>query len=68
MEILLFKKTVDADLEIGMEVAYKYQNGDFTKTGKIVNWIVLDGIMNFSLDNSLGLYRAVELKLIKKQP
>lgn len=66
MEILLLKKTTDADLEIGMEVAYKDKNGDFTKTGKITNWIVLDGIMNFSLDNSLGYYHAIELKLIKK--
>lgn len=67
MEVLLLKKTVDADLEIGLEVAYKDKNGDYTLTGKITNWTLHDGVMYFYIHNSLGFYKAIELKIIKEK-
>ena len=65
MEILLLKKTTDADMEIGQQVCYKDQNGSYTKLGIITDWIMIDGVMNFLINTSFGSYTADELKLIK---
>lgn len=65
MEILLFKQTTDADLEIGQEICYKDQNGIYSKLGTITDWFFRDGVMNFLINTSFGSYTADELKLIK---
>lgn len=65
MEILLFKKTADTDLHIGLKVCYKDQNGFYTKIGVITDTYEQDGITLYLINTSFGSYAANELKLIK---
>jgi hypothetical protein len=65
MEVLLFKKTKDSDLEIGQKICYKDQGGNYSKIGFITDWIMIDGVLNFIINTSFGSYTADELKLIK---
>lgn len=66
MEILLLKKTKDADLIIGLRVCYTDLNGAYTNTGIITDIIEQDGVKLYLINNAMGAYRADELKLIKK--
>jgi hypothetical protein len=65
MEILLYKKTTDEDLKIGLQVCYKDQNGIYSKLGVITDWVMREGVLNFLINTSFGSYTADELKLIK---
>lgn len=65
MEVLLFKKTTDEDLQIGQEICYKDANGIYSKIGTVTDWIFKNGAMEFSINTSFGTYTADELKLIK---
>jgi len=65
MEILLWKKTKDADLRVGMKVCYKDLYGSFTMTGTITDIVEQDGVKLYLIDNAMGAYMADELKLIK---
>jgi ribosomal protein L35AE/L33A len=65
MEILLYKKTTDADLQIGQKICYKDQNGFYSKLGIITDWYFSQGVLNFLINTSFGSYTADELKLIK---
>jgi hypothetical protein len=64
MEILLYKKTTDKDLKIGMKICYKDINGVYSKIGKITDWVCTEGVAYFLIDTSFGSYTADELKLI----
>jgi len=64
IEILLFKKTLDSDLKVGQEVAYKDTSGEYSLTGKIIKITTQDGLKLYDLGGS-GLRSADELKLIK---
>lgn len=65
MEILLMKKTTDADLHEGLNVCYCDQAGVYSKIGSITDVFVSDGITYYLLNNAMGAYMADELKLIK---
>lgn len=65
MEILIFKKTTDADLKIGLKICYKDINGNYSKLGTITDFYESDGVLNYLIDTSFGAYMADELKLIK---
>jgi hypothetical protein len=65
MEILLYKKTTDEDLKIGLRVCYKDINGIYSKLGVITDWYFSQGVLNFLINTSFGSYTADELKLIK---
>lgn len=65
MEILLFKKTKDSDLKVGMKVCYSDLNGAYTNTGDITDIIEQDGVKLYLINTSMGAYMAEELKLIK---
>ena len=65
MKILLFKKTTDDDLKIGLKVCYHDQNGVYSKFGKITDYYECDGVLNYLVNTSFGAYVAEELKLLK---
>lgn len=65
MEILLFKKTKDSDLKVGLQVCYPNQYGGYSKLGNITDIIEQDGVKLYLLNTSMGAYMAEELKLIK---
>lgn len=65
MEILLFKKTTDEDLKIGMKICYKNTYGVYSKIGKITDTYISDGVTLYLINTSFGAYTADELKLIK---
>ena len=65
MKILIFKKTKDSDLKIGLQVCYKDIDGAFTQLGVITDILTdKDGIKNYLINTSMGAYMAEELKLI----
>ena len=66
MEILLFKKTQDSDLHIGLKVCYKDLEGNYTKLGVITDTYEQDGVILYLINTSMGSYAANELKLIKE--
>jgi len=64
MEILLFKKTKDSDLKVGLQVCYQNLNGGYSKLGNITDIIEQDGVKLYLLNTAMGAYMAEELKLI----
>lgn len=66
MEILLFKKTTDADLKIGLQVCYKDTYGEYSKIGIITGIFDYYWHYLYSIDTSSGIRTADELKLIKQ--
>ena len=66
MEILLMKKTTDADLYKGLQVCYKDLGGAYTKLGIITDLVEDDGIKQYLISTAMGAYTADELKLIKE--
>jgi len=67
MEILLYKKTKDSDLKVGLQVCYQALNGAYTKLGNITDIIEQDGVKLYLLNTAMGAYMADELKLIKHE-
>jgi hypothetical protein len=67
MKILLFKKTVDSDLAIGLRVCYQDLQGNYSKLGIVTDAIKIDNVCNYLLNTSFGSYTADELKLIQKK-
>ena len=65
MEILVFKKTQDSDLKIGMQVCYQNLQGVFCKLGTIHDVYNYDGVNHYAINTAMGAYLAEELKLIK---
>jgi len=66
MEILLYKKTKDADLKIGTEVCYRDLYGAYRMVGKITDVITQDGVKLYIINNAMGAYMAEELKIVKR--
>lgn len=65
MEVLIWKKTKDTDLKVGMRVCYPDTGGAYTITGVITDIIEQDGVKLYLINNAMGAYMADELKLIK---
>lgn len=65
MEILLFKKTKDSDLKVGLQVCYLDPQGAYTNLGVITDIVEQDGVKLYLINTSMGAYMAEELKLIK---
>jgi|AntDeeMinimDraft_5_1070356.scaffolds.fasta_scaffold01858_4 hypothetical protein len=65
MEILIWKKTEEKDLHIGLQVCYNDQSGNFTKLGIITDILERKPHKEYLINTSFGSYTAIELKLIK---
>jgi len=61
-QVLLFKATTDADLNIDKAVAYKDKYGEYTEIGIIEDITEQDGCKLYTIDGAA--YRADELKLL----
>jgi hypothetical protein len=66
MKILLFKKTKDSDLRVGLQVCYKSINGNYGMLGVITDILETKPLKEYILNTSFGSYTADELKLIKE--
>lgn len=67
MNILINKKTKDADLKIGMQVCYCDISGAYSKLGVITDtYKDKGGFIEYIINTSFGSYLASELKLIEK--
>jgi len=66
-EVLIYKKTKDSDLSIGLEVCYKNIDGIYCNLGTITDTYQQDGVNLYALNTAMGSYMADELKLIRNQ-
>jgi hypothetical protein len=66
IEVLLFKKTTDADLSIGQTIVYKDTYGQYTQLAEISSIEIDNGFTYYLLNKGIGAYLAEDLKLIKK--
>lgn len=64
MNILAYHRTTDADLKVGLQVAYQDTDGGFTNIGTITDSFEQDGQTLYLIDTAIGAYLADELKLV----
>ena len=64
-EVLIYKKTKDSDLSIGLEVCYKNIDGIYCNLGTITDIYQQDGVNLYALNTAMGSYMADELKLVR---
>ena len=65
MQYLPFYSTKESDLMIYLKVVYQDQSGQWTKTGMITKKEKINGQIYYTVDTSIGIRIANELKLIK---
>lgn len=65
MNILLFHKTTDSELKVGMQVCYQNLQGVFNKLGTLTDFYFSDGVKLWFVNTAMGSYMADELKLIE---